>query len=375
MATDKQHTTLNVPTLRFPEFSGEWKECYIYQYGEIVTGNTPPTKDTENYQDGQYLWASPADLGNTKYVTETKTMLSAIGFSKTRKLPKEAILVTCIGSTIGKMGKTSCIMSTNQQINALITNEVTDSDFAYYALQSRFPLYINAIAVQAVPILSKSAFGNLKNFTASISEQSKIGKFLAIVDERIATQRKVIEKLQSLIGGITVRLTSGGVANIALCDCVECNSSILQESQLSDVGSYPVYGATGIVGYTNTVGIDGDGILIIKDGSGVGTVRYVDKPFSFTGTLNCLKAKVGYNIQYIYYCLLAFNFTPYKTGLAIPHIYFKEYGKAKFYCPSIEEQNRIVSILSSVERKIELEKSILNQLLSEKSYLLSAMFI
>jgi type I restriction enzyme S subunit len=190
MATDKQHTTLNVPTLRFPEFSGEWKECYIYQYGEIVTGNTPPTKDTENYQDGQYLWASPADLGNTKYVTETKTMLSAIGFSKTRKLPKEAILVTCIGSTIGKMGKTSCIMSTNQQINALITNEVTDSDFAYYALQSRFPLYINAIAVQAVPILSKSAFGNLKNFTTSGSEQSKIGKFLAIVDERIATQKE-----------------------------------------------------------------------------------------------------------------------------------------------------------------------------------------
>jgi type I restriction enzyme S subunit len=206
-------------------------------------------------------------------------------------------------------------------------------------------------------------------------EQNKITSLLSKLDERIATQKKVIERLETLINGLAVRLTSNGTANTALCDCAECKSSTLQENQLLDNGSYPVYGATGIVGYTNTADINGNGVLIIKDGSGVGTVRYVDKPFSFTGTLNCLTAKVGYNIWYIYYCLKAFNFTPYKTGLAIPHIYFKDYGKAKFYCPSIEEQDHIVSLLSSVERKFELEKAMLNQLLSEKAYLLSAMFI
>jgi type I restriction enzyme S subunit len=197
---------------------------------------------------------------------------------------------------------------------------------------------------------------------------------LSKLDERIAAQKKVIERLETLINGLAVRLTSGGAANIALCDCAECKSSTLQESQLLDVGLNPVYGATGIVGYTNTADVNGNGVLIIKDGSGVGTVRYVDKPFSFTGTLNCLTAKVGYNIRYIYYCLKAFNFTPYKTGLAIPHIYFKDYGKAKFYCPSIEEQNRIVSAMSSIEEKLQIEQDMLECMIKQKAHLLSNMF-
>ena len=107
---------LNVTNLRFMEFKGEWEKCKLGDYGKVVTGNTPPTKDIENYENGTYLWASPADLGTIKLISETKTMLSAKGFSKTRALPKGSVLVTCIGSTIGKTGMATKEMSTNQQI-------------------------------------------------------------------------------------------------------------------------------------------------------------------------------------------------------------------------------------------------------------------
>lgn len=188
--------------MRFPEFQGEWEMCKLGDYGKVVTGNTPPTKDSENYENGTYLWASPADLGTIKSITETKTMLSAQGFSKTRTLPKGSVLVTCIGSTIGKAGMATKEMSTNQQINSIVVNDNNDNEFVYYAIQSAFPRYLSSIAVQAVPIISKSAFELLPNNRPYLQEQKKIGKFLSMLDERIATQNKIIDKLQSLIRGI-----------------------------------------------------------------------------------------------------------------------------------------------------------------------------
>ena len=177
-------------------------------YGKVVTGNTPPTKDIENYENGTYLWASPADLGTIKSITETKTMLSAQGFSKTRTLPKGSVLVTCIGSTIGKTGMATKEMSTNQQINSIVVNDNNDNEFVYYAIQSAFPRYLSSIAVQAVPIISKSAFELLPNNRPYLQEQKKIGKFLSLLDERIATQNKIIEDLKKLKCAISKHLFS-----------------------------------------------------------------------------------------------------------------------------------------------------------------------
>ena len=208
MTINNEHKKLNVPNLRFKEFQGEWEKCKLGDYGKVVTGNTPPTKDIENYENGTYLWASPADLGTIKSITETKTMLSAQGFSKTRTLPKGSVLVTCIGSTIGKTGMATKEMSTNQQINSIVVNDNNDNEFVYYAIQSAFPRYLSSIAVQAVPIISKSAFELLPNNRPYLQEQKKIGKFLSLLDERIATQNKIIEDLKKLKCAISKHLFS-----------------------------------------------------------------------------------------------------------------------------------------------------------------------
>jgi type I restriction enzyme S subunit len=207
-----------------------------------------------------------------------------------------------------------------------------------------------------------------------VLEQRKLEKFISLLDRRIATQSGLINKLESLISGIIERLTAQS-PNTRIADCLECHSSILQEKQLNDTGGYRVYGANGICGYTDSPAINADAILIVKDGSGVGNVSYAQGEYSVIGTSNYLTAKNGYSLRYLYYSLMKFNFAPYKTGMAIPHIYFKDYGKAKIYCPSLEEQERIASNLFKIERKIEIERSIKDCCIAQKQYLLQQMFI
>ena len=162
---------------------------------------------------------------------------------------------------------------------------------------------------------------------------------------------------------------------MALNDSVVARSSTMKESELEDPGPFPVFGASGLCGYSNEALEESDSILVTKDGSGVGTCQYATGAHSFLGTLCSLTVKEGVYLPYVYYALLNFNFALFKTGLAIPHIYFKDYGKAVIYCPSYDEQVRIASGLEKIEAKIKSDKELLKLYQLQKEYLLSRMFI
>ena len=206
-------------------------------------------------------------------------------------------------------------------------------------------------------------------------EQTKIATLLRLIDERIATQNKIIERYESLIRGIAQKIARNNKPNVLLAECLKCSSSTLQESDVCENGTYPVYGANGIVGYLDGYSTEDEAVHIIKDGSGVGTVSYVIGKCSATGTLNTLQAKDGYLLQYLYYMLKVFNFEPYKTGMAIPHIYFKDYGKAIIFCPPYQEQLRYAKMLSAIDDILLAEQNILTNLNLQKRYLLRQMFI
>ena len=209
----------------------------------------------------------------------------------------------------------------------------------------------------------------------STEEQKKIGHLLALLDERIATQTKIIERYKSLIRGIAQNVVRSNKPNVLLSECLECSSSTLQESDVCENGTYPVYGANGIVGYLDDYSTEDEAVHIIKDGSGVGTVSYAIGRCSATGTLNTLQAKDGYLHLYLYFMLKVFNFEPYKTGMAIPHLYFKDYGKAKIFCPPYQEQLRYAKMLSAIDDILLAEQNILTNLNLQKQYLLRQMFI
>ena len=184
-----------------------------------------------------------------------------------------------------------------------------------------------------------------------------------------------LQTSKSLIKGIAQNIVRYNKPNVCLSDCLSCSSSTLQESDVSEHGTYPVYGANGVVGYLDNYNTENEAIYIIKDGSGVGSTSYVTGKCSATGTLNILRAKEGYSLQYLYYMLKVFNFEPYKTGMAIPHIYFKDYGKAKIFCSSYSKQLQYAKLLSAIDNELSAEQKFLTVLILLKQYLLRQMFI
>ena len=193
---------MNVPKLRFKEFNEELNTFKIKDTGNVITGMTPSTADKENYGT-EYLWVSPGDMGYSKYIANTKTKLSLKGFNKTRQLPDNSILVTCIGSTIGKMGMSNSTLSTNQQINSIIPTKIFNPNYLYYCINYNFPKFLNKISFQAVPIISKSEFEKLEiKCTPNLSEQEKIGNILDLLDKKIELQSKKIEDLKLFKKGL-----------------------------------------------------------------------------------------------------------------------------------------------------------------------------
>jgi type I restriction enzyme, S subunit len=374
MATNNNNKALNVPHLRFPEFSGEWNKCTINDLATVVGGGTPDTT-VKSYWGGDIQWFTPSEIGKNKYVDFSLRTITRDGLdnSSAKLLPLHTILLSS-RATVGECSIASNECTTNQGFQSLIAKQC-NIDFLYYLIQTKKKDLIRNACGSTFLEISANEIRKIKVAVPVQNEQEQIAKLLSLIDERIATQNKIIEKLQSLIKGLAAQLTQSGTPNIRLCDCLECHSSTLQENCVSVTGSYPVYGATGLIGYTNNYAYNGESILIVKDGSGVGSLSYVNDHFSVIGTLNYLTAKENYSILYLYYALMAFNFTPYITGMAIPHIYFKDYGKAKLFYPSIEKRIRIASLLHNIEQKLVVEQNLVISLSAQKSYLLRMLFI
>ena len=382
MANNNDNKVLNVPHLRFPEFSGEWKMCTI---GELTTkvgsGVTPRGGEAVYKTEGHpFVRSQNVGLGNL--------LLDDIAFideethlrQKSTELQFNDVLLNITGASIGRsalVDKQIVGGNVNQHVCIIRTKEnLVPSFICSFLLSNYGQRQIDSF--QAGGNRQGLNFEQIKSIKITIpskDEQIKIAKLLRAIDERIATQNKIIDKLQSLIKGIAQNVARNNKPNIRLSECLECSSSTLQESDVCKNGTYPVYGANGIVGYLDNYNTEKEAVYIIKDGSGVGTVSYVTGKCSATGTLNTLQAKEGYSLQYLYYMLKVFNFEPYKTGMAIPHIYFKDYGKAKIFCPSYTEQLKYARLLSAIDNKLSAEQSILTDLSLQKQYLLRQMCI
>ena len=368
MVDNKDKKVLNVPALRFPEFTEEWRFVHLGEVAEF-----------------QKQRISTALLDNSNYISTENILQNFEGIQSSPSIPantnvieyqKGDILLSNIRPYLKKVWFADKKGGCSADVFVL-RGDKCDQHFLYYVIASdRFINYVMSGAKGVkMPRGDKS---QMEKYAFSIpinTEQKKIAKFLSMLDERIATQNKIIEKLETLIKGIIETVISSQKPTTFIKDCLSCNSSTLQERQVAEFGAFPVYGATGITGFTEAADVNGESILIIKDGSGVGMVKFVTGEYSYIGTLNCLRAKDGYCLKYIYFALQGFSFEPYKTGMAIPHIYFRDYAKAKIFCPTIEKQSVIAKKLSSIEDKVSVEKQILFYYQAQKSYLLSQMLI
>jgi len=193
------------------EIPVDWGAMRLSEIGEIITGSTPSTKNRD-YYNGKYMFVTPFDMGDFKYVTKTAIMLSEAGMSVSKSLPRNTVMVTCIAS-IGKIAMASAKCCTNQQINSVICQKSTDSHFVYYVMQTKINT-LKALAGQtAVPIVKKSLFSNIPIPLPSLSEQKKITEILSTVDQAVEKSNEIIEKTKKLKKGLIQELLTRGIGH------------------------------------------------------------------------------------------------------------------------------------------------------------------
>ena len=183
------------PQLRFEGFTDDWEERKLSEIGKIVTGNTPSTSN-KGYYNGDFLFVSPADIQENRYVNKTTTTLTELGFKTGRLVPKGATLFVSIGSTIGKIGQSICDVITNQQINSVISFSDYDDDFIYTSILNSSTKIKQLAATQAVPIINKNEFGKSIIKIPSLEEQQKIGAFFKQLDDTIALHQRKLDLLK-----------------------------------------------------------------------------------------------------------------------------------------------------------------------------------
>ena len=139
----------------------EKQQIQVSDLGQIVTGTTPKTSETAYYKPPECLFVSPADISEIRYVTGTEKRISRTGLDTGRPIPRNAVMVVCIGSTIGKVAMASERCLTNQQINSVVCKSNHNPLVVYFALRRQQKLFRQVASCTAVPILNKGNFAAL----------------------------------------------------------------------------------------------------------------------------------------------------------------------------------------------------------------------
>ena len=187
-----------------------------------------------------------------------------------------------------------------------------------------------------------------------------------------------LQATKSLIKGIAQKIVRNNKPNVRLAECLEYKSSTLQESEVCEQGTYPVYGANGIIGKYKEYNHKTEQICITCRGNTCGMVNYT-KPMSWiTGNAMVINTDEHQNKvckRYLYHYLSAYNFNSIISGSGQPQIVRTPLEQLKVPLPTFLEQKQKATFLDKIQGKIEISNKTLNLYLQQKQYLLRQMFI
>ena len=184
----------------------EWKECKLGDLGNVITGKTPSRDNPEDF--GEVMpFVTPTDYKNfTKYIYQANRFLSPTGIGRLQNkvLPEKSIMITCIGSDMGKVALNKQSVITNQQINSIIPNpKVADSDYLFYLLTDMYEtLRSYGLDGTAVPILNKSTFEGLLIALPPLPEQRAIAGVLSSLDDKIDLLHRENKTLEGMAAAV-----------------------------------------------------------------------------------------------------------------------------------------------------------------------------
>ncbi len=380
MANNNNTKNLNVPNLRFPEFCGEWVTKSINDLAVVIGGGTPDTT-VKSYWDGEIQWFTPSEIGKNKYVDSSLRTITEVGLnnSSAKLLPPNTILLSS-RATIGECSLSLRECATNQGFQCLVSKKC-NVDFLYYLIQTKKKDLIRKSCGSTFLEISANEVRKIQVSVPSDVEQQKIAELLSLIDERIATQNKIIEDLKKLKSAISERLFNAIKGDVVVLEDIgdvvkgkQINGEFLSES-----GKYYVMnGGIEPSGFYNDYNVEANTISISEGGNSCGYVQFNACPFWSGGHCYTIQNTTdNVKTEYLYQFLKSkeSEIMKLRIGSGLPNIQKKDLAKFKITIPNISEQKVISAFLSSFERKADVEMNFVNLLLEEKQYLLRQMFI
>ena len=181
----------------------EWLKITLNQLGTIVTGKTPLTNNSANF-GGQIPFITPRDFNDLKMIIKTERYLTEKGAVSVKNaiIPPKTVMVSCIGSDMGKVAIAGKQCVTNQQINSIIIDKQYDYNYVYYNLSIRKDEFRGCAGGSAQPILNKGHFSQLDILLPPLLKQRAIARILGSLDDKIELNQKTNQTLEEMAQAI-----------------------------------------------------------------------------------------------------------------------------------------------------------------------------
>lgn len=382
MATNNNDKTLNVPHLRFPEFSGEWEEEQLDSIATLSKGIGISKEQLS--EDGE-----PCILYGelyTKYKSEIIKQVESktdIDCSKLKRSKANDVIIPCSGETAVDIATARCVPFDNILLGGdlnIISLHKYDGAFMSYQLNGKRKYDIARVA-QGVSVvhLYGEHLKAIKTYNPSLPEQQKIAKLLSLIDERIATQNKIIEKYESLIKGIAqhcIKATSG-ITYVKLGDICQITTGKLDANAQVDNGIYPFFTCAEQPFKIDNFAFDTEALLISGNGANLGYINYYKGKFNAYQRTYVLDL-FSENIQYIKWALkvlLPKRIAIEKSSSNTPYIVLSTLTDLRLPIPNKSNQCHIAKLMQSLERKLSSQIALNGSYNKLKQYLLRQMFI
>ena len=407
--TNKKLKVGNVPNRRFPGFDGEWESKKLGDLANVSSGGTP-NRANPLYWNGNIPWISTT-LIDFNYIDKSEEYITEEGLknSSAKLFPIGTLLMAMYGQgkTRGKISILNIEATTNQACGAIITNqEILNPVFVFQNLSRRYD-EIRDLSNQGSQ--ENLSGGIIKGITISfpnLSEQQKISSFLTLIDERIHTQNKIIEQLQTLIKGLSEKLfsqktrfkdftgewelkslgelckkaKSGGTPKSTIKEYYDGNIPFLSISDITEQGKYlysteKTISKKGLENSTSWI-VPIDSIIYTMYAS-VGFVSMNKIELATSQAVLNLMPKSDIYTEYLYYYLVYFQkfVNKYITTGTQGNLNAETVKNFEINLPTIKEQIKIAQCLGSIDNKIQTEKELLNKYQSQKKHLLQNLFI